>query len=179
MTVSVDLPTAFPLYLRVPGWCRRMEVSVAGQTELVEDQPGKLARINRTWADGDSVKIRFGVEIAATEWPRNGAITVDRGPLSYSIRIKEEWQKQTGEAVPDNWPRWSAVPGSPWNYGLAVDPKNPTGDITARRIEPVADQPWSETAAPVVSFQRSRPNRHSRICHEFCLPQCAPIPPAS
>jgi len=148
MTVKTDGAVTFPLYLRVPRWCRLVEVKVAGEHRRIADSAGKLVKIDRKWSDGDRVEVRFGMKVSSTVWPRNGAITIDRGPLSYSVRIAERWEKIAEN--PKGWPRWSLTPATPWNYGLAVDPENPSDAIKVKAAEKLASQPWSEKGAPVV-----------------------------
>jgi DUF1680 family protein len=155
MTLSAAAPVEFPLYLRIPGWCRVMDVTVAGQRKRITRQAGKLAKINRTWTSGDRVEIRFGMDISTTQWPRNGAVTLDRGPLSYSVRIKERWQKVDSQQsrrkeILEKWPRWSLLPDSPWNYGLVIDPRVPGKSISVELADTVARQPWNEPDAPIV-----------------------------
>jgi hypothetical protein len=150
LDVSVDKPTAFPLYLRIPGWCHDMKITLGDESTRISNKAGKLAKIVRTWKSGDRVSIRYAMELSTTTWPRNGAVTIDRGPLSYSIRIKPRWEKLAGGKDPENWPRWAARADSPWNYGLAIDSAHPSRDITVFGTGPVPDQPWSESAAPVV-----------------------------
>lgn len=149
MNISAEQSAAFPLYLRVPGWCDEMEIKVPGENQTITEKAGKLMRIDRTWADGDKVEIRFGMDLKATTWPRNGAVTVDRGPLSYSVRIKENWNKVSGKGKAA-WPRFTLSPASDWNYGLAIDAENPAADIKITKAAALADQPWSEANAPIV-----------------------------
>lgn len=147
MIVNCDKELTFPLYLRVPGWCASVDLKVAGQQKKFLAQGGKLIKVTRNWKSGDRLEIRFLMDITAKTWPRTSAITIDRGPLSYSVRIKEDWQKE--KEGPADWPRWSIRPGSPWNFGLAIDPKDPSKDIKFELAEKIADQPWSEGNSPI------------------------------
>lgn len=147
MTLNCDKEVTFPLYFRIPGWCTNIEMKVSGEKQKVKDQGGKLIKVSRKWKNDDQIEVRFDMEVKATTWPRTSAVTIDRGPLSYSVRIKESWQKeQTG---PSGWPRWSLSPASAWNFGLAIDPENPDGKITAEIADKLAYQPWSEENSPV------------------------------
>ncbi len=71
----------------------------------------------------DTVQIQMSMEILLILWARNGAVTVDRGPLSYSIKIAEETRRSGGT---DEWPEWEILPRSSWNYGLVLDGDDPT-----------------------------------------------------
>jgi len=143
ITVRTDAACTFPLYLRVPRWCSGFAARLNGKALRVEAKAGSFVRIEREWTDGDVVSVDMPVEESLTTWPRNGSVTVDRGPLSYSVRIEEDWKRCGGD---DEWPEWEVFPRSPWNYGLL------TGYGPAARVakaEPPSPQPWTVEAAPI------------------------------
>ncbi|MCL4506401.1 MAG: glycoside hydrolase family 127 protein [Chloroflexi bacterium] len=146
---SVRLPYSFPLYLRVPGWCREFTVAVNGEDlnlEGLEDLSGLYVRIEREWKVGDVVDIDMGMQITLTEWPRTGSVSVNRGPLTYSLRIGEQWRRCGGSEV---WPEWEVLPTTAWNYGLIVDRDNPAASFELGAVIAPADQPWTLDAAPI------------------------------
>jgi len=147
MTVHADRPITFPLYLRLPGWCGEARLRVSGADRQIKGQAGRLVLIEKQWHDGDRVELQFVVRVTTTRWPRNGAVTLDRGPLSYSVRIKQRWERDPRS--PEGWPRWSVRPDSPWNYGLAIDADGPAPQIDVEVADTVPPQPWTEAAAPV------------------------------
>ena len=122
LSVACEGGAAFPLYLRVPGWCRDFRVEVNGRPADAEARPGHYLRVERAWATGDVVTIAMGMSLGLTTWPRTGSVTVDRGPLSYSLKIGERWQRCGGT---DAWPEWELFPATPWNYGLVLDARDP------------------------------------------------------
>jgi hypothetical protein len=148
---------AFPLYLRVPGWCTDLGVQVNGEPIHLTglgDLSGGLVRIERTWQAGDVVTVEMGMQITLTEWPRTGSVSVNRGPLTYSLRIGEAWRRCGGT---DAWPEWEVLPTSAWNYGLLINRENPLENLSVERIaETIADQPWTLTDAPVVIKARGK-----------------------
>ena len=146
MTVKSPSPVAFPLYLRVPRWCRGFRVAVNGQPLDIVAEPATYVRIERVWSAGDTVIIDMPMEVSLTQWPRNGSVTVDRGPLSYSLKIKEKWHRCGGT---DEWPEWEVFPTTPWNYGLVIDRDNPLESLEVVKKGIVADQPWTIEAAPI------------------------------
>ena len=148
MTLSLDDEERFPLYLRVPSWSPQVEVTVNDSSEEIVGKAGSLIRLERTWHDGDVVEVRFTAPISTTEWPRNGAITVDRGPLSYSVRIGQSWNRVPES--PSEWPRYELKPTTPWNYGLAIDPADPSASIDLVKQDKVPNQPWSEAEVPIM-----------------------------
>jgi hypothetical protein len=147
-SLSMKSADEFPLYFRIPGWCKEAQMTTGGQTFTFKEQAGKLIKIKRTWKDGDHVAIRFMMDVTITQWPRNGAVSVDRGPLTYSVKIKQEWKAESGGTP--QWPRWSVVPASPWNYGLAIVPDSFQNAVKVDVSTAIATQPWSAPDAPVV-----------------------------
>jgi len=145
LTVRAAAPVEFPLYLRVPRWCEGFGVKVNGEPVDVAAEPGAYVRIEREWADGDAVEIAMAMTASLTTWPRTGSVTVDRGPLSYSVKIDEEWKANGGT---DEWPEWEVFPASPWNYGLVIDGE-PADCLDATEKGVTTDQPWTPDAAPV------------------------------
>jgi len=111
--------SAVPARSTLVPWIR---VALNGRPLETEPDPGTYLRIERTWTAGDTIAVEMPMGIALTEWPRNGSVTVDRGPLSYSLRIEERWQRCGGT---DEWPEWEIFPAGPWNYGLVVDRSTP------------------------------------------------------
>ncbi len=146
MNLTASEPVEFPLYLRVPQWCNGFVVLVNGKTVDIEAEPRMYVRMMRVWASGDTLEIKMPMELGLTEWPRNGSVTVDRGPLSYSVRIEEEWRQCGGT---DEWPEWEVFPRGPWNYGLVIDRENPADSLEVTRKGSLSAQPWTVEASPV------------------------------
>ncbi|GIF04865.1 RICIN domain-containing protein [Actinoplanes siamensis] len=114
-TVSVPEALAFPVYLRVPGWCADPALSVNGSAVPVTAGPS-YARIVRTWANGDRIVLRLPMRARTRTWAANhGSVSVDFGPLTFSLAITENWAQTGGSAT---WPTREVRPGSAWNYGL-------------------------------------------------------------
>ncbi len=153
LSVQTATPCAFPLYLRVPRWCRDCQVRVAGKSVAVKAHPGQYVRIARTWENGDTVELTMAMALSLTTWPRTGSVTVDRGPLSFSLKIGERWQRCGGT---DAWPEWEIFPTTPWNYGVVLDTKDPLAGFTVVEKGKRADQPWTPEAAPVEITARAK-----------------------
>lgn len=146
LEVECNRPVEFPLYLRVPRWCRAFNVTVAGKRLDLCPEPGTYVRIARRWVSGDRVAVHLPMELALSTWPRNGSVTVERGPLSYSLAIGEQWRRCGGT---DEWPEWEVLPTTPWNYGLVLDPAHPLSGFEVRQRGPVPEQPWTPEGAPL------------------------------
>jgi hypothetical protein len=87
-----------------------------------------FARVNRTWANGDKVTLRLPQRTTVRTWSGNhGSVSVDRGPLTYSLLIGEQYSRYAGT---DQFPEYAVHAMTPWNYGLAVDPAAPTASLS-------------------------------------------------
>ncbi len=148
LRISVQAPALFPLYLRIPGWCREPAIRLNGvRLSLPASERGWI-RVKRTWHDGDRITLRLPMDIRVRVWHSNhDAVSVDRGPLTYSLKIGERWQRYTGS---DRWPGYEVYPTSPWNYGLFVDTAHPSKSfrVVERRFDQNG-QPFEPGSAPV------------------------------
>ena len=129
----------FPLMLRVPGWAEGAAATVNGKTAGV---PGKgWITLDRSWKNGDLVKLTLPMKIETKTWAKSGgSVSVYRGPLAYSLKIGERWQRYGAN---EKWPAFEVFAETPWNYALL-----PSG----MRVEKsaVSAQPFTPNAAPVM-----------------------------
>jgi len=146
-TIKTSKPVRFPLYLRIPGWCKTPEVTMNGRM-LEMFGCRAYIEINRQWTDGDKIELRLPMEIKLRKWVKNhNSVSVDRGPLTYSLKIGEKYMQEGGT---DPWPAWEIHPTTPWNYGLIVDENEPGSSFEmVRKMWPVDDQPFEANAAPI------------------------------
>jgi hypothetical protein len=162
-TVQLKLSAAkavrFPMYLRVPRWCTGAEIKINNQPAAVRAEPLSYIVVNRQWQDGDSVTLRLPMRIALRKWEKNNnAVSVDYGPLTFSLKIGERWQRSGKN---DNWPEWEVFPTTPWNYGLVLDEKDPAASFEVVRVpgpasRPVPDTPFTPDAAPLEIRAKAR-----------------------
>jgi len=146
--IATPKPVAFPLYLRIPGWCRGARVEVNGKALDVRPEPARYVAIERVWSDGDAVRLVLPMRISVRVWEKNmNALSIDRGPLTYSLRIGEKWVRYGGT---DKWPALEVYPTTPWNYGLVIDTEKPDASLAVtRKPGPVPRQPFAVDAAPI------------------------------
>ena len=164
-TVSTAENVLFPLYLRVPTWCGAASVKINGKKVPGRFLPGKYIRIERTWEDGDRVELAVPMEIRMRRWQANkNSVSVDYGPLTLSLAIKEKYvQKDSKEtAIHDSrwqagadasqWPSYEIYADSPWNYALATD-----ADITVEKksLEEGVN-PFTVESSPLVFKAKGR-----------------------
>jgi len=151
LTVSTPKPVRFPLYLRVPGWCDGARVSVGGQE--ADLRPLSYVVIERTWEDGDRVRLELPMRIRVKVWEKSkNSVSVERGPLTYSLRIGERWVRYGGT---DRWPAYEVYPTTPWNYGLVLDLDDPAKSFEVVK-RPLSDQPFASEGAPIQLIAKGR-----------------------
>ncbi len=152
---ALSKPADFPLYLRIPGWCPNASVRINGEPLDVSPAAGSYLRIQRRWKQGDEVALTLPMKVRIRRWEKNHhAVSVDYGPLTFSLKIRERWVKIDHE---DGWPGYDVFPDSPWNYGLVIDEKDPAaGFEIVRRNPPDGEQPFSLENAPLEIRARAR-----------------------
>ncbi len=147
-TVKTSRPVQFPLYLRVPLWCEEVELAINGETTSVKGRPRSYIMIDREWVNSDRVSLKLGMTVTVTKWDKNkDSVSVDRGPLTYSLKIGEKYVRQGGT---DEWPAWEIHPTTAWNYGLVLDDSDPASSFELVPGKwPDDDQPFEAEAAPI------------------------------
>ena len=137
---------AFTLCLRVPGWCKRYTVCVNGES-LTADGDGNVLRLEKVNA-GDRIEVIFEQQISLRHFPLNGnCVCVDRGPLTYSLKLKEKWTRADvhTDRAGKEWYDWDVAAVSPFNYALDL-----SCPITVKQeAEVVPDQPFTADNAPI------------------------------
>ena len=109
-------PVQFPLMLRIPEWSNPPAIAINGFKQR-EIQVGSYYRIDRLWRPGDAVNVTFTMNIRLERGYRNSA-SISRGPLVFSLRIREKWKKL---AIKGQTADWAVEPKTPWNYALKLD----------------------------------------------------------
>jgi len=162
-TVVTAKTVSFPVYLRIPGWCEHAELFVNGQKVSGALHAGGYAKVANSWKNGDQIKLKLPMKPTLKKWAENkNSVSVDLGPLSFSLKIKEEFVKQDSrktaigdshwqaDADPTKWPAYNIFPASAWNYGLVL-PKD--GDISNWVVKykawPKDSMPFTPGSVPI------------------------------
>ena len=167
-TVRFDIKTSkdvvFPLYLRIPAWCKNAKISVNGKPVKADLSSGTYARVERTWKTGDKLELSLPMGITVKTWEKNkNSMSVNYGPLTLSLKIGERYEKMDSKksAIGDSkwqegadqsvWPAFEIYPTSAWNYGLFLDKAKPELSFTIeRKAWPKDDYPFTLGASPLV-----------------------------
>ena len=142
LKINTAHSVAFPLSLRIPGWCTAPQLKVNGAATSAAMTDKGFVVIQRTFEPGDEIELTLPMKVAITRWPQNG-MGIERGPLVYSLSIKEVWEARAEPRfTTPEFPGWEVTPASAWNYGIALDPSKLEGNVKVEsRPGPVVD-PW-------------------------------------
>jgi hypothetical protein len=142
------VPVAFPLFLPLPSWCRAPTLAINGESQKFTAAPGGWLRIDRAWQNGDLIRLDLPMQISIRTWERNhDSVSIDRGPLTYSLRIEEQYEQSGGDT---NWPGWEIHPASPWNYALVLNPGAPQASFEVITSDwPDGDMPFTLNGTPI------------------------------
>ena len=148
---KLDKPQTFPLYFRIPAWCKAYELNVNNQIiGCVATKAPFYAVIDRQWQTGDIVQLKLPMTITTKTWPKqNNAVSVNYGPLTFALKIGEKWTRYGNNP---KWPEFEVFPTTPWNYGLVADSKFEL----QRKPGPLAAQPFTPDAAPIQILAKAR-----------------------
>lgn len=65
LTLSAGRPVRFKLRFRVPRWCRGAAAEINGEAAAISAEPGTWAAIDRTWRNGDRVRLTIPMRVTA------------------------------------------------------------------------------------------------------------------
>jgi hypothetical protein len=156
--VKTEKPLNFPLALRIPEWCGDASVSVNGKDARLECKAGTFAIVDREFRDGDKIILRLPMQVQLKDWFAGGAVSVERGPLVYSLKIDEkrvEIQRDSDfirRVLKQNniqgYPAVEFYPQSEWRYGIEAAQKNAPEKFKAVE-SPMTENPFLAEHAPV------------------------------
>ncbi|MFB9928290.1 RICIN domain-containing protein [Amycolatopsis halotolerans] len=143
-TIRTSHPLNFPLHFRIPSWCATPHLTVAGTPAAAPAGPA-FTKVQRTWRNGDVVTLTLPQRTSVRTWSANhDSLSVDHGPLTYSLRIGEQYEHLGGSA---QFPEYAVHATTPWNYGLTVDAASAMTFAAAGG--PLPDNPFTPDTAPV------------------------------
>jgi uncharacterized protein len=145
LTVTTTAPTAFKLLVRSPKWVQAgaLKIVVNTDTLTIQSVPQSYIAINRTWNNGDSVKIVLPMQNSIEQMPNVGSyIALMHGPILLGAKTGTE--DLAGLVADDS--RWGHIA----NGTLLPLDKAPiiVGDKATfpSKITPVAGKPLTFTA---------------------------------
>jgi len=145
IAIETSRTVRFPLVLRVPAWCDHPAVMVNGKA--LRGGSGPWLVLDRAWSNGDKVVLTLPMRIAVRVWKENrNTVSVSRGPLTYSLKIGERWERAGGT---DEFPAQDVYPTTPWNYGLVLTANPEASFDVVKAAGSLAAQPFAPADVPI------------------------------
>lgn len=147
---------AFPLKLRIPAWAENATITVNGEAQT-GIQSGQYYTIDRTWEEGDRVQLTVPMEVT-TSTGVNNSITVERGPLVYSLKIEEDWQEVArpfSHVSEPGFGEYNIKAKNAWNYGLVIDREHPEDSIEVVTGS-MPDNPFDQATTPIKLIAKAK-----------------------
>ena len=151
ITLSTPRPAAFPLILRLPGWCKKPTIQL-NQGAPISGQPGTFIALQREWHDGDDITLRLPMHVVLNRRDDN-AIAVELGPLEFCLKLEEKYRKTDDASL---FPRFEATTSSRWNYALLVKRFQSERNFRIRR-RPGVENPYSGDTPSIELLASARP----------------------
>lgn len=163
LRVNTPKQVTFPLYLRIPAWCKTASVKVNGVVIKTAQSSGEYIRVINTWKNGDQITLQLPMELTLKKWTANkNSLSINYGPLTYSLKIDEQYLKKDSKATaindsrwqaganPEKWPSYEIHPASAWNYGLVLDKEHLENSIKIiKKVWPKDDNPFTNMNTPI------------------------------
>ncbi|RVU00308.1 DUF1080 domain-containing protein [Mucilaginibacter limnophilus] len=146
LKLTLQQPALFPLHLRIPGWCTKPQVLVNGK-EIAGVKPGQMLVVNRKWNSNDKIVLNFPMHLAVKPQVNN-AVSIERGPLVYALKIQES-VKNVKEFPVKGFFETEISPASAWNYGLLLDKTSLEKNIIVVK-GPMPENPFVQNVTPVI-----------------------------
>jgi hypothetical protein len=154
MTLTVSKPVRFPLSLRIPAWTTGPRLAINGAPITIPAGTRGWVTIERVWNPADRIELTLPMSVRVRRWPKNrNAVSVERGPLAYSLRIGERWEQYNKD---ERWPAYEVLPATAWNYALVLDPKAPERSFEVLQRGTRGAQPFTPDNVPIALQVKAR-----------------------
>ena len=161
--LHIARPTALALRLRIPGWCDAATVTLNGRATGLACPPGSFVALRREFRDGDTVGLKLPMRVRLESWFGGRAVSVQRGPLVYSLPIDARRVESRRDPAPirrvlkgndiQGFPAVEFFPTGEWRYGWDA---SDTPEMFSVREYPMPDNPFDAAVAPVRITARLR-----------------------
>ena len=163
-------PARFIFTVRIPCWCHSASLSLNGQPLDLPLPAGTFVPVESLWQPGDCLRLELPFELALQRFPKGG-ISLDYGPLTFSLPIAAHAEIENGDSTNDqrriiheqlhtprtrgattDFPAWELTPASRWNYALCLDEQSLARLVQVEWHEPSATSPF-DPAHPFVTLR--------------------------
>jgi hypothetical protein len=164
---------SFPFHLRIPSWCKNATLTINGKSWKDTVKSNTIEVITRSWKSGDIVELQLPMQVQTSNWYEN-AITVERGPLVYALKVEEKREKKQVKDDPERYGKEyeEISPASDWNYGIMDFPKEKTQEMfSIIKKDFKVLNPWSLSTAPIEIKVKGRQLPNWTLYNDMAGPQ--------
>lgn len=158
LRLAIARPATFAIALRIPEWCVAAKIAINGVASGVACKPGTFATLSREYRDGDVLTLQLPMAVRTRDWFGGRAISVQRGPLVFSLQPAEKRLESQVDSEPirrvlkgndiAGFPAEEFFPAGEWRYGIDEGVKDAPEKF--RVIEsPMTGNPFLAETAPV------------------------------
>lgn len=91
LVVHTSAPLRLNIRIRYPSWCRGATVMINGRPQTIGSKPGQYIEVDRTWQDGDVVRVRLPMQRQLQALPNAPNLAaVMNGPIVLAGRLGTE-----------------------------------------------------------------------------------------
>ena len=161
----------FPLDLRIPEWCNQAVVKINGKV-YSQPEANQIIKIQKEWKDGDVIDLEIPAKIKLERWNER-AVSVERGPLTFVLKIGEKWRKVKNAIDAETYGDYyyEVLPTTPWNYGLLDVPEEELSEhYEIIRSESIPEFPWNQENAPIRIKTKAKTIKNWKLYNESAGP---------
>jgi hypothetical protein len=146
--VRVQENVRFPLHLRIPGWAGEASLILGDRSEA-DLQAGTFFTLEKEWSGETSLMLGLPMRFRSSR-RFNNAVSLERGPLVYALKVGEEWKRVNADIPLRELPHgdWEVYPTTPWNYALDLNEETLEQDVGFSE-HAMGSMPFSPDGAPV------------------------------
>ncbi|MCP4259222.1 MAG: hypothetical protein GY774_17195 [Planctomycetes bacterium] len=85
-------PSHFPLYLRIPRWCDKANITINGDKTKMSAEGGSFFMVSRRWKAGDEVRLQMPMSLRLIKGRKSqaGRVAVMRGPMLFCLNPERQ-----------------------------------------------------------------------------------------
>jgi uncharacterized protein len=130
----------FEVELRIPAWCSKLDVQVAGATDLVEEWLEDRVRLTATWSAHSEIHLQLPQEVRTVQTV-DGRTALAVGPLLYSVPI-EFVRSPHRQYATGGYADFDLAPSSPGSMYPPVLLESMLPEAQKRLVTTASRDPW-------------------------------------
>ncbi|WP_038358026.1 beta-L-arabinofuranosidase domain-containing protein [Bosea sp. UNC402CLCol] len=126
VTIGLERPAQFTLFLRVPSWCDQAAVTLNGEALAITGTDDGYVHLSREWKDGDRLALDLPMPVRAlyahpAVKADLGRVAIARGPLIYCAEEVDNVADLNALVVPADLSAAKTVPVPDLGGAMAID----------------------------------------------------------